>query len=110
MIAQNINSRRREATLILPSLGPGIFGCMDTQLHANIVATQLQMVFEVDLEMQLVEGSTPSALVVLQKVYSARGAANAARCKTHSRASKKIMRMETVWYPRLCSPYMQGGI
>jgi hypothetical protein len=49
MIAHTINSRRCKAMRILPSLEHGIFGWIDTQVQANIVARQVQRISQVDL-------------------------------------------------------------
>ena len=51
--AQNMSSRRRRKILQRDSLGPGIFGWLETheQLEANIVARQLQSISHIDRSM-----------------------------------------------------------
>ena len=71
-IAHTINSRRCKAMRILPSLELGIFGWIDTQVQANIVARQVQRISQVDLCFVDAIGFKTSTLVELEEAGSTR--------------------------------------
>ena len=71
-IAHTINSRRSKAMRILPSLELGIFGWIDTQVQANIVARQVQRISQVDLCFVDAIGFKTSTLVELEEAGSTR--------------------------------------
>ena len=45
----SISPTRRDAILSFVSYGPGILGCIETQVHARRVARQLQIIFHIVL-------------------------------------------------------------
>ena len=90
-IAHTINSRRCRAICILPSLELGIFGWIDTQVQANIVARQVQRISQVDLCFVDAIGFITRALVELEEVGSTRGAAKVRAFAMQNRVTMRDM-------------------
>jgi len=97
MIDQSISSMRLRKTRPFPSLGPGMFGCKDTQVQAKIVARQLQTMSVVDLlaMMPLVWGAGRCVSGILDPLDDTRGLASIPTGS--SEINKKIIGNSMEW-------------